>query len=262
MTNNTNHGDFLVQNAGQAVGAALAIEPLPRNTPGGSGRVAGRESMSKKTSTAALESFRHGPLSHQRRAPGHLQGLEESTFEDLPYLQNRSFAVQEEDTMRTSTMLFPVSRFRRMFTIIGRVTCSLLLWTLGAAAMDLRIPQIQTKEHRVTITFPADRAKIEQLQRWVNAGHDSWCRDSRMVAAEALRRVSPQFGDYELSSLTMELEHAENTTAVYTFHSLDGLTTYRITLQRHLYLLRSAGSLTRIIWVPESAEIITRDVRD
>jgi hypothetical protein len=257
MTNNTNHGGFLMQNAGQAVGAALAIEPLPRNIAGGSERVAGRESMSKKTGTAALASFRLGPLSNQRRAPGHLQASVGPRFEDRRYLHPASFVVQE-DTMRTSTMLFPIG-FQRMFTIIVRVTCSLLLWTLGATAMDLRTPRIQPKEHRVTIAFPADRAKIEQLQRWVNAGHDPWCRDSRMVASETLRHVSPQFADYELSSLNMDVEHAENTMAVYTFHSLDGLTTYRITLRRHLYLLRSAGSLTRIIWIPETAEIITRD---
>lgn len=49
---------------------------------------------------------------------------------------------------------------------------------------------------------------------------------------------------------------------MYTCHSSDGRTTYRITLRRHLYLLRSAGSLQRIIWTPESAEIITRDTGD
>lgn len=166
--------------------------------------------------------------------------------------------------MRKITTRFAVTRFRGMFTIMARVTCSLLLWTLGASAMDLRMSQIQPKDHRVTITFPAERAKIEQLQRWVNAGHDPWCRDAGMVARDALRGISPGLAEYEPASLELELEleHEENTTAVYTLHSLDGLTTYRITLRRHMYLLRSAGSLRRIIWVPETAEIITRAARN
>ena len=149
-----------------------------------------------------------------------------------------------------------------VLSVLFRVTFSLLLWTLGASAMDIRVPQIQPRQHRVTINFPVDRAKIETLQRWVNAGHDSWCRDPQLVAASALRRVSPQFADFELASFPLELEQSENTKVVYAFHSLDGQTIYRITLRRHLYLLRSAGSLNRIIWIPESAEIITRDTRD
>lgn len=110
----------------------------------------------------------------------------------------------------------------------------------------------------MVVHFPADRAQEEALQRWVNAGHDAWCRDPQLVATAALRRVSSQFSEYELASLPLELERSEKTRAVYTFHSLDGRTTYRITLRRHLYLLPSAGSVRRIIWIPESAEIITR----
>ena len=151
---------------------------------------------------------------------------------------------------------------KTILPVILRITSSLLLWTLGASAMDLRVAQIQPNEHRVTINFPTERSNVEALQRWVNAGHDAWCRDPQLVAASALRRVSPEFSDYELASLPLELEQTENTRAVYTFHSLDGRTTYRITLHRHLYLLRSAGSLNRIIWIPESAEIVTRDSRD
>jgi hypothetical protein len=103
MTHNSNHHDFPVQNAGQAVGAALSLEPLPRNLrspfrqgpvsavrsatqisspsagdgrlSGGAVRVAGGESMSKDTSTAALASFRQSSLPTQRRAPRHQQSF-------------------------------------------------------------------------------------------------------------------------------------------------------------------------------------------
>lgn len=147
-------------------------------------------------------------------------------------------------------------------TLILRVSLSLLLWTIGASAMDLRIEPVPVKEHRVVIDLRADRAQIENLQRWVNAGHDRWCLDSQLVAAATLRRTSRESADYEAASPTPEVEHKENTKTVYTFHTLDGRATYRITLRRHLYLLRSAGSLRRIIWTPETAEIITTDARD
>lgn len=152
---------------------------------------------------------------------------------------------------------------RKSFTaILTRVTLSLLLWTLGASAMDLRFDQIQPKQHRITIHFRIDRAHAEELQRWVTAGHDPWCLDPQLVAASALRRISPDLEEYESASMSLELARANKIESVYTFHSFDGQTTYRITLRRHLYLLSAAGSLHRIIWIPESAEIITRDTRD
>jgi len=145
---------------------------------------------------------------------------------------------------------------------ILRITCSLLLWTLGVSAMDLRLRQILPKEHRMVLDFPIDRAKVENLQRWVNDGHDPWCRDPQLVAAATLRRVSSGLAEFGSASLSLELEHSAKTSAVYMFHSLDGRTTYRVTLGRHLYLLPTAGSLRRIIWIPETVEIVTRDTQD
>lgn len=143
-----------------------------------------------------------------------------------------------------------------------RVILSLLLGTLGASAMDLRLTQIQSKTHRVVIHFPIDHAHVEELQRWVNAGHDPWCLDPPLVAASALRRISPDLAEYESASLSLELVHSNKTEVSYTFHSLEGHTGYRVTLRRYLYLLPSAGSLQRIIWIPETAEISTADTRE
>jgi hypothetical protein len=167
-----------------------------------------------------------------------------------------------EAIMNKKANQLPAGSFTNIVQVIFRLTLSLVLWTFGVSAMDLRIAQIQPKEHRLVMNFPVDRAKAENLQRWVNAGHDSWCRDPQLVAAEALRRVSADLAELESASLQLELEQNQKTKAVYTLHSLDGRTTYRITLRRHLYLLRSAGSVRRIIWTPESAEIITQDTRD
>jgi hypothetical protein len=149
------------------------------------------------------------------------------------------------------------------FTVVlPRVILSLLLWTLGASAMDLHLRPIQPKVHRVVVHFPVDRVQVEELQRWVNAGHDPWCLDPQLVATSALRRISPDIAEYESASLSLELVRSNKTEASYTFHSLDGRTAYRVTLRRHLYLLPRTGSIQRIIWIPESAEIGTTDARD
>lgn len=149
-----------------------------------------------------------------------------------------------------------------MVAVILKVSLSLLLWTIGASAMDLRIAPVAANERHIRLNLRMDRAQIENLQRWVNAGHDRWCLDPRLVAAAALGRVSPELAEYESASLIEESVHSHSTKIVYSFHSLDGRTTYRVTLHRHLYLLRSAGSLRRIIWTPETVEIITIDRKD
>ena len=226
--------------------------------------------MSKKTSTAALASFRYRPLRTQRRALRHPRPARNSSLPRSKQehsvargqIQQAQLVVCQEGTMNTNSRQAPRTSLKTILPVILRVASSLLLWTIGASAMDLRVAPIRPREHRVTINFPVERSQIEALQRWVNAGHDAWCRDPQLVAASALHRLSPEFSDYELASLPLELEQTENTRAVYTFHSLDGRTTYRLTLRRHLYLLRSAGSLNRIIWIPESAEIVTHDTRD
>jgi hypothetical protein len=71
MTHQSNHRDLPVQKAGQASWNGTSYQPLPSNALDGADRVAGGNAMSKKASTAALESFRSGPLPNRRRAPRH-----------------------------------------------------------------------------------------------------------------------------------------------------------------------------------------------
>lgn len=200
---------------------------------GGAVRVAGGESTSKETSTAALASFRQSSLPTQRRARRHQQSFPLSTlpcsagfparqapnvvpafvgtaFRGGPFATTKGFseicsgqvtalavpnsgsnfgASAPEVKVNGGNVMSTLQLPSKIFPIILRVTCSLLLWTLGASAVDLRIPSVQPKEHRVTITFPVDRAKVEHLQRWVNAGHDPWSRDSQLG-----RRRSPSPG--------------------------------------------------------------------
>ena len=154
-----------------------------------------------------------------------------------------------------------VREILRILPVILRITVSLILWTLSGG-MAIQLAAAPAKEHRMVYTFAVDRTQTENLQRWVNEGHDAWCRDSRLVAAAALRRVSDEFEEVQAASMPLELERREKKEAVYTFHSLDGLKTYRITVRRHDWLLATAGSRHAMIWVPEKAEIVTRATLD
>jgi hypothetical protein len=144
--------------------------------------------------------------------------------------------------------------------VILQITFSLLLWTLGFASMNLVEAQVRTQ--RVVRDYPVDRAKLEHLQRWVNAGHDTWCRDPKLVASAALNRVAPGFADseFELASLPTGRANAHGTKSIYTFASLDGRTTYQVTLRRYRWLLPIAGTPDQIVWAPVCIETITRPV--
>ena len=250
--------------------------------------------MSTKTSTAALDSRRQASSPKPQRVPRHPAGARKrATQRSKPlWNENNTAAIRHsERSLRSEEALFCGARaseagrssvteiqqahiairqedpmnplhtesnrtIRTILPVILRIAFSLLLWTFGAVPMVLAAAD--TKEHRMVYAFAVDRAQIENLQRWVNADHDAWCRDPQLVASASLRRVLPD-SDFELASFPLEQEHRAKTTAVYTFHSLDGLTTYRITVRRYRWLLPIAGSQHKMIWVPERAEIITHD---
>lgn len=155
-------------------------------------------------------------------------------------------------------------KVRVILPVILRITFCLAMWTLGAMTMVVPLAEAQTREHRVVQAIPVDRARVENLQRWVNAGHDTWCRNPRFVAGMTLRCISPEFSnyDYELASVATGDEKVYPTKAVYTFYSLDGHTIYRITLRRFAWQSKTAASLNERIWVPVSTEEITRDSLD
>lgn len=153
-------------------------------------------------------------------------------------------------------------KIRVILPVILRITFSLVLWTLGAAAMSL--VEAETREQRVVQEIPVDRARVEHLQRWVNNGHDPWCRDAKSVATQTIQGISSEFANYdlELASLTTQDRKSSATKAVCTFHSLDGHTSYRVTLRRFGWQTKTAGSPNDRIWVAVRVETITRDSLD
>jgi hypothetical protein len=144
---------------------------------------------------------------------------------------------------------------------ILRITLLALLYALAIATVASA--QELSAEHRDVQNFPTDRARVENLQRWVNGGHDTWCRHPEFVAAAALKQVAPHFAaaSYEPVSLPAA-KKGRSATAIYVYHSFDGRTTYRITLRRYRWLLPMAGTEHQMVWVPVQSEKITRATLD
>jgi hypothetical protein len=218
--------------------------------------------MSRKTGTAALGLFRRASTSIPCRAPRHPAGARKTgsarskpdSVRKWQAFQQAQIAIGQEESMNPLRRNLTAASIRTIFPVILRITFGLMLWTLGAAR-DLSAAE--TKGHRVVYGFAVERTKMEDLQRWVNHGHDAWCRDAQLVAARAMERVLPEGSDVELASLPLEREHAKKTAGVYTFHSLDGAATYGI-VRRYRWLLPAAGSMHRMIWVPERVEVTAR----
>ena len=66
--------------------------------------------------------------------------------------------------------------------------------SFGAMMMAPAIVAAKSGDETRVVSYRAvDRAEIENLQRWVAAGHEDWCKDARLVAAEEFRRLAPDF---------------------------------------------------------------------
>jgi len=103
-----------------------------------------------------------------------------------------------------------------------------------------------------------DRAHVENLQRWVSAGHADWCKDARLVAAEELWRLATDFsGDgFEMSRVSGDaVAGGSNARVTFEWAPLGRRTIYRVTVARFDWLLPIAKETESIVWVPISAEL-------
>jgi hypothetical protein len=143
-----------------------------------------------------------------------------------------------------------------MLRISFRVVMFVVWVTFAGAAFG------QTPEKRMVKIYPVDRAAAENLQRWVDAGHDTWCRHAELVAAMTLREIASEMEDeLTLASSSLEREEKSDTQATYTYHSLDGGATYRIAVRRYEWLKSDAG-IADVVWIPERVEMVTESTRD
>lgn len=102
-----------------------------------------------------------------------------------------------------------------------------------------------------------DRANVENLQRWVSSGHADWCKDARLVAAEELWRLAPDFsGDgFELNAADDDAAANGGNRVTFEWSAADGRAVYRVTVERFSWLLPIAKDTDSIVWVPTSTEI-------
>jgi hypothetical protein len=148
---------------------------------------------------------------------------------------------------------------QNMIPMVLNITVNLLLWTLGLAAMS--VAHTENEPQRIVQEFQIDRSRVENLQRWVDSGHDTWCRSANLVAQSTLQRIAPEYlaADLELTSVPTEAEQLGPDKTVYTYHSLDGRITYRVTVARCPWLLHSGNSKDALVWVPIRTEKITQE---
>src|ERR1700756_1371656 len=133
-----------------------------------------------------------------------------------------------------------------------------------AGAMTLAPPAAASsvgKEERIVNERGINRAEVENLQRWVSSGHADWCKDARLVAAEELWRLAPEYsGDgLELNAISGETNAAGGDRGTFEWAWMAGRAAYRGTLERFDWLLPIASDTEAIVWVPTSTEIRTHE---
>jgi len=139
----------------------------------------------------------------------------------------------------------------RNWGIVGMLAGAMTFAPMAGAATVRDVDRIVSE--RVV-----DRAQVENLQRWVSAGHADWCKDARVVAAEELWRLAADFsGDGFEMNISEELGGQPNDGNRMTFEwaPLDGRAEYRVTVERFEWLLPIAKNSEAIVWVPTSVEI-------
>jgi len=147
--------------------------------------------MSKKTSTAALDSFRKGQLRNQRRAPRHPAGEERSKEvrkqrgnERAREFGQAQIVVRREDVMNKNAVSGTAGTFRVILPVILRITFCLAMWTLGA--MTMTIVEAQTRERRAAREISVHHVRFENLQGSVDAVHET----RRRIRSQKITRDS------------------------------------------------------------------------
>jgi hypothetical protein len=139
--------------------------------------------MSKKTSTAALESFCKRRLTNRRRAPRHPAGegrkrnneaKTQGSNERAGEFGQAQIVVRKEGAMNGNKVSGAAGKLKVILPVILRITFCLVMWTLGA--MTMTIAEAQTEEHREVPEIPVGSARVENCWCPADANHDTYYR--------------------------------------------------------------------------------------
>jgi hypothetical protein len=134
--------------------------------------------------------------------------------------------------------------------VVGMLAAAMTLAPLAAGGAV-------REEDRITNERIINRREVENLQRWVSSGHADWCKDARLVAAEDLWRLAPEYsGDgFELNAMSAEPIANGGNRVTFEWAPMDGRALYRVTVERFDWLLPIAKDSESSVWVPTSTEI-------
>lgn len=112
-----------------------------------------------------------------------------------------------------------IHRTRRNFR--RRIFAAVLMGTLTLAAPA--IASVAPAPHREVRVPRLDRRAIENLQRWANDGHDTWCGDAQPAPSAVLRRIAPEFAgvQFDFASRPLEANSHAAEGVIHTGSSLD-----------------------------------------
>jgi hypothetical protein len=180
----------------------------------------------------------------------------------------RKLKVEREAEERVEAVMSSkqhIAALRRVARHVNTVSLAILLIraiTLAPAAAAATAAK-PAEENRVVNYHAVDRAAIENLQRWVAAGHEDWCKDARLVAAEELKRIASSFPGDATELDTINLGHASEggsaKKVAFEWTPIDGRATYRVTLERFGWLLPIAKDADGVVWVPTTIEILIHE---
>src|SRR5215831_16627927 len=181
------------------------------------GRNAAEESPA---STAALSRV----TISQRRALRHSAGA--------PITMLKSSAVELKRRIREEVMNGTFAKRTvdsRTRTVSKRIAAGILLGILAVLvfAANPTVAEAAGAGKAIDVSRVVDRAKVEALQRWVNGGHEEWCKDARLVAMDEMKRVAPGFAGEaaDLEALPLDTEAVDEGRVVFVWSPADGRAT-------------------------------------
>jgi len=101
-----------------------------------------------------------------------------------------------------------------------------------------------------------DKKELQQLQQFVNEGHQPWRLDSQAIAAEkALQLDNTSKERWNVYGVPATLVGESETRATYEIKSRHAGVSYRITVERFDWLLPSAKKWEWMVWTPAEVRI-------